>query len=145
MRNKRLKPEKIVERHVRIWAAQKGWMLNVFDSKKQRNSKGIFAKSNAAEVGTPDLIGCDTEGHAVYIELKAPGKEGVLRLKQRMFLDLAIEHNCFACVTSDTKELEQIYAGWLICRDISEKDAREFLRDNLPKKVKVGTLIKGVA
>jgi hypothetical protein len=124
------RPEKLVERDIMAWAFQRGWLLHVIDSKKQRNAKGDFVFSDAAPTGISDLVGCDKRGQAVYIELKAPGKESVCRLEQRNFLLRVIEHNAFACVVSSPEQLEEIYCTW-----VGHENGRKYLTSKIPTKV----------
>jgi hypothetical protein len=141
MRNRVLKPEKIVERDVLLWAASHNWFLSVVNSGKKRVEKKMI-HTRAAPIGMTDLVGCDGRGHAVFIELKAPGKESACRLSQRLFLERAIECNAFACVVSDINVLADIYEQWqeIISENapVGMPIARQFLKSKLPASTLVG-------
>lgn len=130
------KPEKLVEMQVRQWAMQNNVWLEVFDSKATYSVKAkSYRKSQGLRMGTPDLIGADANGLGVYIELKAPGKEDVCRLEQKLYLEKAIRSNCFACVVSSVDKLSEIYANYSFLRKDSLKKAQDYLLEHLPKKV----------
>lgn len=128
---KKIGPEKKVESEVMAWAFSKGWSLDIFDSKMvfigsaKRENPGLPS-------GCSDLVGNTDKGHAVFIELKDPSKDNVCRLSQHQFLSKKIESDAFACVVSSVVMLEDIYSKWM---SLSGKEAREFLRSRLPKKV----------
>lgn len=129
-----INPEKQVESEIMAWAFSKRWSLNIFDSKK------VFIAGKSREnpglpIGCSDLVGNTDKGLAVYIELKDPKKDKVCRLSQRQFLEKKIDSNAFACVVSSVAMLEEIFRKW---KSLSGKEARDFLRSQLPNKVIVG-------
>jgi len=131
---KNIGPEKEVESQVIAWAFSKRWSLDVFDSKMI--FVGGHGKSNSGiPLGCSDLVGNTDDGIAAYIELKEPNKDGVCRLSQRQFLEKKIDSNAFACVVSSVAMLEEIFRKW---KSLSGKEARDFLRSQLPNKVIVG-------
>lgn len=134
VKNNKIKPEKLVEQEVRFWAFQMGFSLDVYDSKmivfggQKRRNPGL-------QVSTSDLVGNDSNGLALYIELKAPGECDVCRIGQHQFLTRKILSNAFGAVVSSSKDLEQLYKTWLSLRKNSFKEANDYLLDKLPKKV----------
>jgi VRR-NUC domain len=133
-----VKPEKAVEIEVRQWALQNNIWLEVFDSKATFSEKAkSYRKSQGLRKGTPDLIGADSNGLSLYIELKAPGKQDVCRIEQRQYLDRAIRSNCFAVVVSSACDLSMRYETWLHLRKESLTKAQNYLSELLPKKVLV--------
>lgn len=125
-------PEKKVEQQIISWCFVKKWSVDVFESKATFSAaSGSYKRSKSMRVGTPDILGCDDKGHAVFIELKAPKKEDVCRIEQREFLLRKIKAGAFACVVSSATQLNELYSEW------SSNKSKEFLESKLPKKVLV--------
>ena len=125
-------PEKKVEQQIMSWCFVKKWSIDVFDSKATFSvASGSYKRSKSMRVGTPDILGCDDKGHAVFIELKAPKKEDVCRIEQREFLLRKIKAGAFACVVSSSTQLNELYSEW------SKNKSKEYLENMLPKKVMV--------
>lgn len=124
------KPEKLVEQQVLAWCFKNNMFVKVFDSKAVWSPAAkMFKRSLNMSVGTPDIVGVDSSGMFIGIELKAPGKEKVCRLEQRQFLEQVINHNGFGCVISSIEQLESLYL------EFKEKKDKTLLLNALPKKV----------
>lgn len=138
MRNKRLKPEKIVEREILHWAHLNGCWFEVYDSKATFSKAAQrYKKSKSAAKGTPDLIGSNDLGIGLYVELKAPGKEDECYLEQKNFLIKVINSNCFGAVVSGYHQMDELYSTWnAIKNQIGLEDARKFLLGKLPVNIK---------
>lgn len=140
MVKRKIKPEKLVEMDVLAYAFQQRWSLDVYDSEalffggKKRSNPGLKA-------GTPDIIGADSQGIALFLELKDPKKDHVCRLAQFQFLTLKIESNAFAIVVSSSEQLDRFYKTWMSLRKTSLDEARNYLKSILPKKVLVNNKI----
>lgn len=127
---KSIKPEKKFEQEVRAWCFENRIITDVFDSKAKYTARGIY-KAQGLPIGTPDLIGANHLGHAIYIELKSPGKEAIPTREQYNYLAKMINTNCFACVTNSISHLAELYSIWLAA------PSRELLISHLPTKVLV--------
>lgn len=138
MRNKRLKPEKIVEREILHWAHLNGCWFEVYDSKATFSKAAQrYKKSKSAAKGTPDLIGSNDLGIGLYVELKAPGKEDECYLEQKNFLIKVINSNCFGAVVSSYQQMDQMYSTWKSLQaSQGRKEATLFLLKHLPIKIK---------
>lgn len=126
--------EKFVESQVLAWAFQRGWSLDVVDSKAIRGAQDRFVRNSGVKVGTSDLVGCTDSGLAVYLELKRPGKRDLCRLEQRQFLERKIDSNAFALVVDDLEYLQTVYLHFV---SLDLKERRDYLKSLLPKKVLV--------
>jgi hypothetical protein len=77
-------------------------------------SKAMFSESMGAyikgvvPVGHSDLAGRFTNGVAVYLEAKAPGRRSRLKPHQREFLVDAIRDNCFAACVDNISDLKDL-------------------------------------
>jgi hypothetical protein len=135
-KSKGISPEELVKREVLCWSFTKYWSLDVYDSKgTYSQSRGAYSKNIGMKSGTPDLIGCDNQGLAVYLELKKLGHRGSCRLSQRQFLERKIQANAFALVCDSVEYLESVYTEWISLRSISLEKAKSFLLEKLPNKV----------
>jgi len=124
-------PEKAVQTEVMAWLNSKGFDCNVFESKAVFSASANRYLHSQMKPGVVDIIGNDPNGHAVFIELKAPGRinRSSLRAEQRLFLLRKIETYAFACVVDSSKRLEEIYSGW---KAIDVPQRRDFLKSTLP-------------
>ena len=126
-----MKPEKKVELDVYQWCFRHRWSVEIYDSKATYSERAqTYKKNRGLSSGTPDVIGNDDQGRAVYIELKASG--GYCSLEQVQFLRRKIDSGAFACVVRSSLELEETYSEW-----IQSLDKRTYLLSKLPKKAKV--------
>lgn len=121
-----LKPEKLVEKEVLAMAQDLGFDLSMIDSKAIfSEKKQEYTKNYCVPEGAPDLWGCDSNGVAVYLELKAPGKLKSLSEKQKKFLARKIDYNCFAVAVDSPQLLFDLYSKWKAF--VSASDKRDFL------------------
>lgn len=131
-------PEKAVQIEMEKYLKRNGFSCQVFDSKAvYSRAIGCYQKSRGMQEGIADLLGSDPYGNFVAIELKAPGKETVCRLRQWMYLHEKIKHNCFAIVASAPIFVFESHAKWLTLRKDSPETAQKFLLTLLPVKVQV--------
>jgi VRR-NUC domain. len=124
--------EKSVECQVLAWAFQNHWSIDVYDSKAIQSVSSRYIRNSGLKVGTPDLIGCDNQGNAVFLELKRPGKASVCSLEQRQFLERKIDCNAFCLVLDSSDYLQNVYTKWSL---MGQKDRRDYLKSLLPVKV----------
>ncbi len=136
-------PEKQVEQSVRFWLMKNNFSVEVFDAKATfSKAHNMYKKSQSMKEGVSDLVGVSPQGYFVAVELKAPKKEKVCRLKQYHYLRAKIASNGFGLVVSDVSFLSETWKSWLNLRlENKEKEARDFLLSLLPKKVQVGKRI----
>lgn len=105
-------PERKLQKEVINWLESLGFSVDNVDSKAQYSAdQGRYISQNA-KPGISDIIGNDPNGHAVYIELKAPGKRGTLRENQRDFLLRKINSNAFAIVADSKEFIWEAYSNW---------------------------------
>ena len=108
-RRKNQKPEKITEKQVKIWLEKGGFSGHIVEA------KGVFSQSQGrwtkgqTDKGFSDIVGCDPNGWAIFIELKAKGKRKNLSPHQYLFLKDKIERGAFAIVTDSDTYLESGY------------------------------------
>ena len=127
---KNQKPEREVEKAVMKWLGKNGFSVSVVESKSTYSTAaGRYTSGNACP-GFSDIVGCDTDGYAVFIELKAVGKRSTMSEVQRVFLSEKIKHNAFAMVCDSVCNLDNCYDKW---RCIGVSDRRKFLFNMLPK------------
>lgn len=111
-----MKPEKIVEKDVLAYAKEMGWYLAVVDSKAVFSARAGRYIAGMTKKGFPDLIGCDTHGNVLAIELKAPGRLKTVRPEQKVFLNEIETRGGFAFVTDDVEKLHEAYLKYLSLR-----------------------------
>lgn len=134
-----IKPEKLVEQQIRAWCFSKGIWVEIYDSKGTFSEpQGRYTKNQGMRNGVPDLLGLNSFGIMVAIELKSPGKEKVARLEQLQFLLRVIEKNGFGCVVSSPIVLDQLYSQWL---SLDMDSRQKLLKESLPKKALIGKKI----
>lgn len=128
-----IKPEKLVVNSILCWAHQNKIWLEVYDSKGTYSASAKrYTKNIGMKSGTPDILGVNSDGIMIAIEVKAPGKEKVARLGQLQFLLRLINNNGFACVSSSVDHISDLYFKWL---SLSKKeDRKKLLLQDLPKK-----------
>ena len=128
----RIKPEKIVEAEVLAMCKILELDVDVIDSKAtySENLKQ-YRKSNSAPEGFPDLVGNDSRGRAIFIELKAAGKLKQLRRSQVDFLQRKANLGCFAVAVDSAQMLHDLYLRWL-----SGTHSTELLQQILQKNLK---------
>jgi hypothetical protein len=131
-----IKPEKELEQEVRAWCFQNNIWVNVFDSKAKYTERGVY-KAQGLPVGTLDLIGLNSYGKFVGIELKAPNKPAIPSLEQRNFAVEIINKNGFAAVVNDLNKLINVYTTWLRIND--DENRRKYLIQMIGTKAYVKT------
>lgn len=104
-----------------------GFNIDVVDSSTFNKQAGYHTQ-NVTTAGFSDLVGCDNEGRAIYIEVKAPGKRNTLRPAQRVFLTAKINSNAFAIVCDSLASFDQQWSQYLMI-----VDRKKYLLDQLPK------------
>lgn len=124
------KPEKAVVESCMFWLKQKGFDVHVVESKAVFNPKAGRYLSSQLVPGFSDICGNDSNGRAVFIECKAPGRRSTLREVQFKFLSNKIHSSAFAVVVDSHELLETYYSKWI---SLSGSEAREYLASVLPK------------
>jgi hypothetical protein len=128
---KNQKPEKELEKTVMAWLKLHGFHCTVVEAKSTFNPVARRYISQSVKAGTVDVIGNDSEGRAVFIELKAPGRRSTLSEKQRDFLELKISQMCFAVCIDSVEMLAETYSHWL---SLPPLERQKFLLAQLPSK-----------
>lgn len=131
-KQKRKKPEQLVVMQIKKWAKENGLSLNTVESKIMFSAGGGSIRSQT-DVGISDLVGCDKNGFAVYIEAKAPGSRSNVRPAQCLFLIEKIRKNCFAIVADSAAYCDTHYKIWL---SLGIEERKNYLRELLPNKAK---------
>lgn len=104
--------------------------FDIYESKANYSlARNSYTKNKSIVEGHPDIAGCDSEGRAIYIELKAKGKLKTLRPKQKLFLERKIRSKAFAVCVDSAQMLNDLYLTWL---KIDDKES--FLLDFLNRK-----------
>ena len=110
-------PERdFVKGEVLPWLKMNGFDVNVVEAKAVYNVKAGRYMTGQTDAGLSDIVGNDRDGMAVFLEIKAPGKRGVIRNKkhwhQREFLLRKIETNCFAGCFDSIEDLDRVYQAY---------------------------------
>lgn len=128
-RSKRNKaPEKQLEKQVLEWLREVGCDVNVVEAKATFNPKiGMYLNSMTTP-GMADIVGNDSEGFAIYVELKAKGKLSTLRDNQYEFLKRKILTFSFGVCIDSLDLLKDYYKNW---KAMPTYAGREYLLDNL--------------
>jgi len=109
----KLTPEKLVEKEVMAYAMEMGWFLTVVDSKAVFNAKAGRYISGMTKKGFPDLVGCDSMGNFLAIELKAKGRPLKGRPEQEKFIARTKELGAFGAVVNSAEILHELYLKYL--------------------------------
>ncbi len=132
---KNAKPEKAVEVACVTWMRGMGWDVQIIESKATWSPAARCWKQQGTRAGTCDCVGNTKEGHAIFVEFKAPGKLSTFWENERQsdFIIAKIRSGAFACVVDSVDRLAAVYSGWLRAR--SERNVgASFLMSVLPKK-----------
>lgn len=123
-------PEKLIEKLVLNECSMLQIDVDIVESKAtySKNKERYSANKNVPE-GFSDLVGNDSNGLAVFIELKARGKLKTLRPKQRAFLERKIKQGCFACVVDSGEMLSELYIKFL---SLPASERPKYLLSTLP-------------
>lgn len=136
---KNKKPEKEVEEVCLKWMREKGWEVQVYESKAIYNPRaGTYTQNQGVKKGNADVQGLMPDGTSVAIELKAPGKLSTFlsdkSTPQRDFIIKRINMNGFACVVDSVERLKTIYGEWLVTKQLSPEASKLFLFNQLPQR-----------
>jgi hypothetical protein len=130
-RNK--KPEKETESSCLRWMRSLGWDVDVIEAKGGMNQFGVINVKS----GFSDVCGNTSNGQAVFVEFKAPGKLRNLKPHQRQFLIKKINTGCFALVTDRVEHLKFIWETYQNYRRRKHFDtAKKYLLSKLPPEPK---------
>lgn len=130
-KRKNSKPEKELEKQIMPYLKQAGIFCWVVDSSAvYSKSAGRYLYSQS-DVGTPDLLGVNSQGQFVAVELKAPGRRSSLKEHQRQFLIRIIEHHGFAMCCDSVQSFLDLYASWLAA-PVNNRQA--ILLNSLPRR-----------
>lgn len=121
------KPEKEVEKQVLAWAKNHQLFLHVVESKAVFSQAAGGYLRGQTEPGFLDLVGNDSSGRALFVELKALGRRSNLSELQYEFLKKKIEQNSFAVVVDSSEKLHEFYYTWL-----KSKNPQGYLLSILP-------------
>ena len=126
-KRKNEKPEKEVEKDVLDWSKKNNCFLHVVESKAVYSVSAGRYLAGQAEDGYPDLSGNNTDGHSMWVELKAKGKRSNLSVNQYEYLCSKIDQNCFAVVVDSSDILNEFYYSWK-----NSKNRQAYLKSVLP-------------
>ena len=126
------KPEEIFKREIISYLIRNGFDVDVVESKAVYSQRLKRYLHSQATPGMSDLVGNDMNGHACFIELKAPKKLKTLRENQKLFLKKKVESNAFACVVDSLERFVMIYNDWRDYKARSDYEARQFLLNMIP-------------
>lgn len=123
-------PEKIVEKLSLEECKALQFDVDIIESKATfSKNANRYLKSRSAPEGISDIVGNDSNGIAVFIELKAKGKLKTLRPKQREFLIRKIESCCFAVVIDNPENITKYYLRFL---SLPKIERQAYLKSILP-------------
>jgi hypothetical protein len=123
-------PERDLSKLIMSWLKVNEFDCTIVESKAVYNQKAKRYLKSQAVPGFPDIVGNDSRGTAVYIELKAPGRLSTIKDRQREFLLRKIKSNCFAVCVDGVGRLEKTYEHW---KSLMEEPRRDFLTQILIK------------
>lgn len=127
------KPEKVFQQEILLILRRKGFDIDVVEAKAVFSQKARRYLHSQATPGMTDLVGNDSSGIALFVELKAPGKLKTLRENQRHFLKRKISSNSFACVTDSVERFFEIYEKWKEIKETKSMiEAQFYLIDMIP-------------
>lgn len=134
-RRKNQRPEFEFKKIAKKWLEEKGFSINVVESKAVYSESSGRYISGQTDSGFSDIVGVTPlRGVACYIELKAPGSRARLKEHQRQFLISKIDRFAFAVCTDSIHHLETRYNLWANLYDMGMyMEAKNFLLKDLPK------------
>lgn len=130
------KPEKEVEKSVLEYMKSLGCKLTVVESKAVFSQSSGRYLSGQTIAGFPDIVGLNSQGLFLGLELKALGRRSTLKNHQRLFLTQIIHSNGFACVTDSVSHLSSLYSKFLLETNLEKRQA--LLLQDLPYKQNEG-------
>lgn len=135
------KPEKEVEKACLVWMRERGWSVQIYESKATYSeAAGRFISQNM-KAGTADCMGNMASGIGVIVEFKAPKKLSTFARpanhRQQEFMKEKIASGCFAVVTDSVARLYTIHLQWTGLRGLGLIDeSKDYLLRTLPKRQK---------
>jgi hypothetical protein len=126
---KNAKPEKEVEKQIMPWLEVNGFSCHVIESKAVYSAGAGRYLRGQADQGFSDIVGCDENGIAAFIELKALGKCSTLKRHQFDFLKSKIDRGAFAVCVDSAEMLNKYYNIWS-----ASNKRTTYLYSLLPKK-----------
>jgi len=106
-------PEKQVEHDILDYGISLGWYLSVVDSKAVYNQKAKRYIKGMAKKGFPDIVGVDTNGLFLAIELKAKNKTKTATKEQLLFLEEVKKRGGFGVVVDSAELLHNLYIQFI--------------------------------
>jgi hypothetical protein len=137
VRQKNEKPEEaVVQALLKFFKEHpETFSVNRVESKAVYSSAAGRYMEGQAEEGFSDLIGCDSEGFALYIEVKAPGRRSSIRPSQEVFLLQKIKMRAFAAVVDSVELFQTLYSSWHL-----QGRSKAFLEQELPRSAKLAKI-----
>jgi hypothetical protein len=126
-RSQNKKPEEEVEKQVLQWAKMQRIYLHIVESKAVFSQGAGSYLRGQTEPGFPDLVGNDSNGRVLYVELKAFGRRANLSELQYEFLKNKISQGCFAVCVDSSEILNDFYYSWS-----NSKNPQAYLLSVLP-------------
>lgn len=128
---KNKKPEKEVEREVMQWLDSHGFSCHVVESKAVYSAAaGRYVRGQTVQ-GFPDIVGCDPNGIAVFIELKAKGRRSTIKEHQTEFLKKKLRMGAFALCCDSASYLASAYNNYM---KVAKENRAYLLESILPKQ-----------
>lgn len=126
-------PEKQLEKKACEWFKLNGFDIDIIEAKATFNPSDMSYTGISASFGMSDCVGNSNRGHAVFIELKAPGRRigSALREKQRSFLIRKINTGCFAIVADSIEYIDKTWKHFQSLPTMNERIS--FLLNELPQ------------
>lgn len=146
-KRKNEKPEKDVEKACLKWMRERGWNVQIYESKAvYSESAGRYISQNM-KAGNTDCMGTLPNGIGVYVEFKAKGRRSQFASfknhRQQEFVQQKIEAGGFACVVDSPELLESIFEHWMQLRmqensqlEHTFKASKEYLMSQVPKRTR---------
>lgn len=129
------KPEFEFKKLLRRHLEKRGFSVEVVESKAVFSEASGRYLSGQARAGFSDTCGVTPYfGVAFFVELKAPGRRGTLKVHQRDFLLGKIQMGAFACCVDSIALFDELYDEWVALRGEGYFTAsKEMLAGRLPK------------
>lgn len=131
-KQKRGKPEKLVEKDVLIWCKQKGFCVDVVEAKAVYSVSTGRYTGRVTSFGLSDIIGNTKDGLFVCIELKSPGRRvgSALHPRQREFLIKKIKTNAFAVMADSVAYIDKTWTHFCLLPTTEQRIS--YLLNELP-------------
>lgn len=133
-------PERdLVQKPCMEWMKDLGWDVQIYEAKATYDPRAGCYRQQSMKAGTVDCQGVSTDGYALFIEFKAPGKRATFNAprneKQREYLLNKINLYQFGVVIDSLELLKMFYFTWRdLVREFGQNShaPKQYLIDALP-------------